>query len=52
MCRFQNLNKVSLKDKYPLLKMENILQSVARAESISMLDGFSGYNQILVHLKD
>jgi hypothetical protein len=45
---FQNLNKVSLKDNYPLPKMEYILQKVVGSQKMSMLDGFSGYNQIMV----
>eukprot|EP00253_Pinus_taeda_P026775 PITA_26775 len=32
--------------------MEQILQSVAGSELMSFLDGFSGYNQILVHPDD
>jgi hypothetical protein len=41
---FQNLNKVSLKDNYPLPKMDHILQKVVGSSRISLLDGFSGYN--------
>jgi len=48
----RNLKKVSLKDNYPLPKMDHILQRVFRATIISLLDGFSGYNQILVHPDD
>ena len=48
----RNVNKVSLKDNYPLPKMDYILQRVVGASRISLLDGFSGYNQILVHLDD
>jgi len=48
----KNLNKVSLKDNYPLPKMDPILQRVVGASRISLLDGFSGYNQILVHPND
>ena len=48
----RNLNKVSLKDNYPLPKMDHILQRVVGAGRISLLDGFSGYNQILVHPDD
>jgi hypothetical protein len=47
---FRNLNKVSLKDHYPLPKMDYILQKVVGSQKMSMLDGFSGYNQIMVHL--
>jgi hypothetical protein len=46
---FQNLNKVSLKDHYPLPKMDYILQKVVGSQNMSMQDGFSGYNQIMVH---
>jgi hypothetical protein len=44
---FRNLNKVSLKDNYPLPKMDHILQKVVGASRISLLDGFSGYNKSL-----
>ena len=37
-----------MKDNYPLPKMDHILQKVVGAERISMLDDFSGYNQIKV----
>jgi hypothetical protein len=32
--------------------MEQILQSVSSSEMMSFLDGFSGYNQVLVHPND
>ena len=43
---------VSLKDHYPLPKMDHILQRVVGSSRISLLDGFSGFNQILVHPGD
>jgi hypothetical protein len=46
---FQNLNKVSLKDNYPLPKVDHILQRVVGSNQISLLDSFLGYNQVLVH---
>jgi hypothetical protein len=49
---FGNLNKSSKKDNYPLPNMEHILQRVTGASRISMIDGFSGYNQILVIPED
>jgi hypothetical protein len=49
---FINLNKCSLKDNYPLPKMDHILQKVVGATRISMMDGFSGYNQVAMHLDD
>ena len=45
---FRNLNRASLKDNYPLPKMDHILQRVVGSRRISLLDGFSGYNQVLV----
>jgi hypothetical protein len=48
---FRNLNKVSLKENYSLPKMDHILQKVVGASRISLLDGFSGYNQVLFHLE-
>ena len=41
---FQNLNKCSLKDNYPLPKMDHLLQKVVGSSQISMIDGYSGYN--------
>jgi hypothetical protein len=41
-----NLNRSSKKHNYPLPKMEHILQRVTGAAQMSMVDGFSGYNQI------
>ena len=49
---FRDLNKASLKDNYPLPKMNHILQRVVGSRRISLLDGFSRYNQILVHPGD
>ena len=49
---FRNLNRSSLKDNYPLPKIEQVLQQVVGAQRISMVDGFSGYNQIAMHPDD
>jgi hypothetical protein len=49
---FRNLNRCSLKDNYPLPKMDHILQRVVGAQRISMLDGYSGYNHISVMEED
>lgn len=49
---FRNLNRCSLKDNYTLPKMDHILQRVVGAKRISMLDGYSGYNQISVVEED
>jgi len=48
----RNLNQVSLKDHHPLPKMDHILQRVVGSSRISLLYGFSGFNQILVHPDD
>jgi hypothetical protein len=49
---FRNLNRRSRKDNYPLPNMEHILQRVTGMARISMIDGFSGYNQISVIPED
>jgi len=49
---FRNLNKCSKKDNYPLPKIENLLQKVSGARVMSFLDGFSGYDQIVIQLED
>jgi hypothetical protein len=49
---FRNLNKVSLKDNYPLPKMDYILEKVVESQKMSMLDGFLGYKQVMVHSDD
>jgi ribonuclease HI len=49
---FRNLNRSSRKDNYPLPNMDHILQKVTDASRISMIDGFSGYNQISVMPED
>ena len=49
---FRNLNIVSLKDHYPLPKMDHILQRVVGSQRISPSDGFSSNNQIMVLPED
>jgi hypothetical protein len=49
---FRNVNRASEKDNYPVPPMEQILQCVSRSETLSLLDGFSGYNQVLVAHED
>jgi hypothetical protein len=45
---FRDFNKFSIKDSYPLPNMEMLLQQVTGSALMSMLDGFSGYNQVIV----
>ena len=40
------------KDNYTVPPMEKILQHVSGSEMFSLLDGFSGYNQVLVSKAD
>lgn len=47
-----NLNRAFLKDNYPLPKMDNILQKVVGSAKMSMVDEFSGYNQVAIHPED
>jgi hypothetical protein len=49
---FRNLNSCSLKDNYPLPKMDHILQRVVGENNFFMLDGYSGYNHISVMEED
>ena len=49
---FHNLNQASLKENFSLPNMDYLLQIVVGSEMMSMLDGFSGYNQVEVGEKD
>ena len=48
----KDLNTSCLKDNYPLPDMETLLQRVTSSGMMFMLDGFSGYNQVLVNKED
>ena len=49
---FRTLNKASVKDNYSLPNMELLLQEETRSQIMSLLDGFSRYNQVLVRKFD
>jgi hypothetical protein len=49
---FRNLNRASKKDNYPDPPMEKLLQTVSSSDIFSLLDDFSGYNQVLVLEED
>ena len=49
---FRNLNVAFEKDNYALSNMETLLQRITGSSMMSMLDGFSGYNQVLVKEED
>lgn len=45
---FRDLNNVTSKDEYSMPMVEMLVDSTACFEYSSMLDGYSGYNQILI----
>jgi hypothetical protein len=45
---FKNLNGASKKDNYPIPPMEKLLKTMSGSDIFSLLDGFLGYNQVLV----
>lgn len=49
---FRDLNKASSKDDFPLLNIDIIVDLVAGHEMLSLMDGFSGYNQIMITKED
>lgn len=49
---FHNLNKASEKDNYLLPSLDEVLQIVNVSQMMSFLDGYSGYNQVLVNYED
>ena len=49
---FRNLNKVCPKDEFPLPNMDLLIDSAVGSAIFSFMDGFSGYNQIRMALKD
>ena len=49
---FRNLNKVCLKDEFPLSNVDLLVDSTAGSSMFSFIDGYSGYNQIRMAAKD
>ncbi|RVW66637.1 hypothetical protein CK203_063596 [Vitis vinifera] len=49
---FQDLNKASPKDDFPFPHIDMLVNSTAGHSMLSFMDGFSGYNQILMALED
>ena len=49
---FRNISRAYEKDNYLVPSIEKILLSVLGAEMFSLLDGFSGYKQVLVTNSD
>ena len=49
---FRDLNKASPKDDFPLPHIDMLVDSTAGHHMLSFMDGFSGYNQILMAPED
>jgi len=49
---FQNLNKASLKDDFPLPHIDILVGNATRSSTYFFMDGFSGYNQIKMAPED
>jgi len=49
---YRELNKATLKDRFSLPFIDQVLDTLARKKHFSFLDGFSGYNQIQVAPED
>ena len=49
---FQDLNKASPKDDFPLPHIDMLVDGTVGHSMLSFMDGFSGYNQILMALED
>ena len=49
---YRKLNAATITDGFPLLFTNIVLDTVAGHECYSILDGFSGYNQIRMHPED
>jgi len=49
---FTDLNKVCLKDSYPLPNIDALVDSALSCKMLSFLDALSGYNQIKMHPRD
>jgi hypothetical protein len=49
---FRKLNVATKKDPYPIPFANEMLNTIARYEAYSFLNGYSGYHQISITLKD
>ena len=49
---FRNLNKASPKEYFPLPHIDMLVDSTTRHAMLFFMDGFSGYNQIMMAPKD
>lgn len=49
---FKNLNKACLKDSFPLPRINQLVDATVGHELLSMIDAYSGYNQIKMNVSD
>ena len=49
---FTNLNKTCLKDSFPLLRIDQLVDAMTGHELLSFMDTYSRYNQILMYEPD
>ena len=49
---FRELNKATLKDYFPLPFIDQVQDTFPGKKYLSFLDGYSGYNQIIIAPKD
>jgi hypothetical protein len=49
---FRNLNRVTLKDEYPMPVVDLLINNASGHKMLSFLDGNAGYNQIFMARED
>ena len=49
---YRDLNKASPKDNFPLAHIDVLVDNTAKSHRFSFMDGYSGYNQILMVEED
>ena len=49
---FTNLSKACTKDNFPLLWINQLVDTMTGHELLSFIDAYSGYNQILIYEQD
>ena len=48
----KKVNAATIRDNYPLLITDHVIERVVGKEAYSFLDRFSGYNQVSIELED